>query len=133
MTETAPKLILIPLILFVVFFSRDIFNYTKWTLKAQDLSSYSVEQMSVSGGWNEEVAQKVEAKAVRLGIDFEKWQIRHTEGTVSAPGIVTFGLDTRYHVTAFSVFGKRMEEIMRDVSYLPIVSQKETVSQIYAR
>lgn len=133
MKQGPVTLILLPVMLFALFFGPDMVNYGRWYLKADQLCDFAVEQMSINGGWNQQVETEVEREAARLGIQPGKWVARHTEGRVSFPEKLSYGIDSRYHVRAFDVFGTKMKEAMGNVVYLPISISKNRVSEINVR
>lgn len=118
---------------FFIFFAPDVATYANTYIKANQVADYAAERMAVEGGWNDDIRKDVEAQMRRVNLDPNVWTIRHSEGRVSYPGEVYFGLQHSYRISAFDVFGEPMKRAMGSRVVLPVSVSKQKVSQVIIR
>ena len=131
--RAAEWLLMFSILFFFILFAPDAATFSSTYIKANQIADYAAERMAVEGGWNDSIRQDVEAQMRRVNLDPEVWTIRHTEGRVSYPGEVYFGLQHVYRISAFDVFGEPMKKAMGNRVVLPISVSKKKVSQVIIR
>lgn len=131
--RAAEWLLMFSILFFFILFAPDAATYANTVIKANQVVDYTVERMAVEGGWNDAIRQDVEAQMRRLNLDPDVWTIRHTEGQISHPGEVYFGVQHVYRISAFDVFGEKMSQAMGSRLVLPISVSKQKVSQVIIR
>lgn len=121
------------ILLFFTILVPDIIVYATTVQKASQIADYATERMAVEGGWSEEIEDDVQEQMRFRNMDPAAWDVIHTEGQVSNPGSVTFGMATTYRISAFDILGEPVVNMMGDSLKLPIRVVKQKTSQVYIR
>jgi hypothetical protein len=131
--RAAEWLLMFSILFFFILFAPDAATYANTMIKANQVADYAVERMALEGGWTNAVRQDVEAQMRKHNLDPNVWTVRHTEGRISHPGEVYFGLQHVYRISAFDIFGEKMTEALKNRLVLPISISKQKVSQVIIR